>query len=77
MPHAGRVDGIWYALGYCGHGVAIASKLGQEVAQMIAGRRDSTLFAEIPHRRYPWTPYENLFLPIVAAWFRALDRVGQ
>lgn len=76
MPHAGRVEGVWYAMGYCGHGVAVASKLGREVGEWMAGRGEPSLFAGIPHRRYPWTPYERLYLPFVAAWFRILDRVG-
>lgn len=76
MPHIGRVDGVWYAYGYAGHGVAIASKMGHEVGEMIAGGRASSLFSQIPHRRYPWTPYDRYFLPLVSMWFRLLDRVS-
>jgi glycine/D-amino acid oxidase-like deaminating enzyme len=76
MPHIGRVDGIWYAYGYAGHGVAIASKMGQEVGDLIAGVRQTSLFSRIPHRRYPWTPYDKLFLPFVSLWFRFLDKIS-
>ena len=38
MPHIGRIDGMWYALGYGGHGLGIGSYLGNEVGRRIAGR---------------------------------------
>jgi glycine/D-amino acid oxidase-like deaminating enzyme len=76
MPHAGRVDGIHYAYGYAGHGVAIAGYLGKEVGEMIAGQRSSTPFGEIGHARYPFTRYDKLYLPLVSAWFRAQDRMA-
>lgn len=74
MPHIGHIGGIHYALGYCGHGVAIATYLGTEVAELMLGRRPRSPFAEITHpvsffyRQRPW------FLPLAAAYFRLLDR---
>ncbi len=76
MPHAGRVKGIHYAYGYAGHGVSIASYLGKEVGEMLAGQRTTTLFAQISHARYPFTPYDRLYLPLVSGWFRLLDRLS-
>src|SRR5262249_44049791 len=32
MPHAGQRDGIYFALGYAGHGVAMATWQGEKVA---------------------------------------------
>jgi glycine/D-amino acid oxidase-like deaminating enzyme len=37
MPHAGRIDGVHFAFGYAGHGVAMATWQGQKMAQWIAG----------------------------------------
>lgn len=76
MPHIGRVEGIWYAYGYAGHGVAVASLMGKEAGEMIAGQRTSSLFSEINHRRSFVIEYDKLFLPLVSAWFRHLDRVS-
>ncbi len=76
MPHIGRVEGIWYAYGYAGHGVAVASLLGREVGEMIAGRRPSNLFSEINHRRSFVLEYDRLILSLVSAWFRHLERVS-
>lgn len=76
LPHIGRIDGVYYALGYSGHGVSIATYLGHEVAQLIAGRLARSPFAEIPHptrffyHRQPW------FLPLAAAYYQFLDRVS-
>lgn len=76
MPHAGRVQGIHYAYGYAGHGVSIASYLGKEVGALLAGQRATTLFAQIHHARYPFTPYDQLYLPLVSTWFRLRDRMA-
>jgi glycine/D-amino acid oxidase-like deaminating enzyme len=76
MPHAGRVQGIHYAYGYAGHGVSIASYLGKEVGEMLAGQRATTLFAQIHHARYPFTLYDQLYLPLVSTWFRLRDRMA-
>lgn len=77
LPHIGRRDGVWYAMGYSGHGVPLATYLGGEVAGLISGRLDRSPFADIPHptrwyyRREPW------FLPLGAWGFRLLDRIGR
>lgn len=76
MPHVGRVDGVAYAYGYAGHGVSVASYLGKEAGEMLAGQRATSLFAQIKHARYPFTPYDKLYLPVVSQWFRFLDRVS-
>jgi len=73
MPHAGCLDGAYYAAGYCGHGVAMATHLGALVARRMAGERfEHPLldkgFAAIPfYRGTPW------FLPIAGAYYQLLD----
>jgi glycine/D-amino acid oxidase-like deaminating enzyme len=76
MPHIGRIDGIHYAYGYAGHGVSIASYLGAEVGALLAGKRTTSLFSEIPHPRNPVAHLDRLFLPFVAAYYRTLDRLS-
>ena len=76
MPHAVRVRGIHYAYGYAGHGVSIASYLGKEMGELLAGQRTTTLFAQISHARYPFVPYDRFYLPLVSAWFRLLDHLS-
>ena len=39
MPHLGQMDGLWYALGYAGHGVALASWMGATHGAAAVGAR--------------------------------------
>jgi glycine/D-amino acid oxidase-like deaminating enzyme len=74
LPHAGRLDGLHFALGYCGHGVAMATYLGAWMGEVLAGRRELPPFAD---HRFPAIPlYEGVpwFLPFAGAWFRMKDR---
>jgi glycine/D-amino acid oxidase-like deaminating enzyme len=72
MPHAGRVDGVHYALAYAGHGVALATWLGARMGDALAGRGAvPTLAGELPpipfYRGNPW------FLPAVGGYYRMMD----
>jgi len=78
MPHIGRIDGgrnggIYYALGYGGHGLHTALLLGRTVAQLIIGEKHSSPFMEIPHQTYFFYRNQPWFLPIVAMNFRLRD----
>ena len=73
MPRAGLLGGAYYAGGYCGHGVALATHLGEQIARRMAGEPvDHPLFddhfAAIPmYRGSPW------FLPLVGAYYQVKD----
>jgi glycine/D-amino acid oxidase-like deaminating enzyme len=73
MPHAGKLDGLFYAGGYCGHGVAMATYLGEQIARRIAGETiDHPLFDD----RFPAIPLYSgnpWFLPLVGAYYRVQD----
>jgi glycine/D-amino acid oxidase-like deaminating enzyme len=76
MPHAGCLDGAYYAGGYCGHGIAMATYLGELVARRLGGEPidhplldgDGGRFPPIPlyHGR-PW------FLPVAGAYYKMRD----
>ena len=76
MPHAGLLDGAFYAGGYAGHGIAMATHLGGAIARRMAGERIShpmfdDHFAPIPlYYGRPW------FLPIVGLYYRWLDLIS-
>jgi glycine/D-amino acid oxidase-like deaminating enzyme len=76
LPHAGRLGGIHYAMGYCGHGVALATYLGTRMADVLAGAGEipdlgTTRFRAIPfYNGVPW------FLPLVGGYYRARDWLG-
>jgi glycine/D-amino acid oxidase-like deaminating enzyme len=77
MPHIGRMDGVWHALGYGGHGMGLGPYLGDQVAGLLTGEIERSPFAEIPfpgrwfYRKRPW------FLPAAALLYRTLDRFGR
>jgi glycine/D-amino acid oxidase-like deaminating enzyme len=71
MPHAGRLDGLHYAMGYCGHGVAYSTWLGARMGDRIAGGPEAPAhgrFRAIPlYGGRPW------FLPLVGGYYRIRD----
>ncbi len=78
MPHAGQMDGIYYALGYAGHGVAMASYQGQLMGRRIAGEKTENPFEEIPFPGAPLGLYNGRpwFLPFAGAYYKFLDWVS-
>lgn len=77
MPHAGQIDGMYYAVGYAGHGVAMATYQGQKIAEMMAGDEVENPFVGMPFPGAPFGLYNGKpwFLPFAAAWFKLLDWV--
>jgi glycine/D-amino acid oxidase-like deaminating enzyme len=78
MPHAGRIDGMYYAVGYAGHGVAMATYQGQKVAELMAGDKPENPFVGIPFPGAPLGFYNGRpwFLPLAGAWYKLLDWVS-
>ena len=78
MPHAGQIDGMHFALGYAGHGVAMATYLGTKMAGMISGDKVENPFAEVPFPGAPMGLYNGSpwFLPFAGLWYRFLDVVS-
>jgi glycine/D-amino acid oxidase-like deaminating enzyme len=78
MPHAGQMDGMYYAVGYAGHGVAMATYQGQLMAQRIAGEKPDNPFDGIPFPGAPLGLYNGhpWFLPFAGAYYKFLDWVS-
>ncbi len=78
MPHAGQTDGIHYALGYAGHGVAMATYLGARMAEKICGSSDEIPYATIPFPGAPLRLYNGKpwFLPFAGAYYKVLDWIS-
>ncbi|MEH3093096.1 MAG: FAD-binding oxidoreductase [Agrobacterium cavarae] len=73
-PRAGFHDGLWYAMGYSGHGAQLSTHLGMMVADAILGKVDRN-----PMRDYPWPAVPGhfgkpWFLPLVGQYYKMLDR---
>jgi glycine/D-amino acid oxidase-like deaminating enzyme len=78
MPHAGQLGGLHYAIGYAGHGVALATYLGGLLGACLAGEQVDNPFAELPFPGAPLGLYDGRpwFLPFVGAWYKFLDWVS-
>jgi glycine/D-amino acid oxidase-like deaminating enzyme len=83
MPHAGQIDGMYYAVGYAGHGVAMATYQGQKMAELIAaentaGDKPENPFVGIPFPGAPLGLYNGKpwFLPFAGMWYKFLDWVS-
>jgi glycine/D-amino acid oxidase-like deaminating enzyme len=78
MPHAGQMDAMYYAVGYAGHGVAMATYQGQKIAEMMAGDKPENPFVGIKFPGAPLGLYNGRpwFLPFAGAWYKFLDWVS-
>jgi glycine/D-amino acid oxidase-like deaminating enzyme len=78
MPHAGQMDRMYYAVGYAGHGVAMATYQGQKIAELMAGDKPENPFVDIPFPGAPLGLYNGKpwFLPFAGAWYKVLDWVS-
>ena len=74
-PRAGKAQGIWYAMGYSGHGAQLATHLGEIVADQIMGARQGNPFDHLPWSAVPGHTGSPWFLPLVGMYYRALDLV--
>jgi glycine/D-amino acid oxidase-like deaminating enzyme len=79
LPHIGVQDGIHYAAGCQGSGVAMATWLGHRAALKIAGAENETFaldgltFPALP--LYSGNP--NWFLPLIGGWYRLRDHIDR
>ena len=74
LPGIGQRDGVWYALGCNGSGVALMPYLGHKVAQKILGRREgATAFDDIPFPAVPFYNGNAWFRPLMTSWYRTRD----
>ena len=76
MTHVGEEDGIFYSLGYAGHGVAMATYLGATVAEaMLKGNIKEHPFAKFNFPSAPLGLYNGnpWFLPFAGMHYKILD----
>lgn len=73
LPRAGERDGVYYSMGYSGHGTQMSTYMGTVMAEVMDGN----------HRRNPWKDFDwpaipghfgkPWFLPAVGAYYRLMD----
>jgi glycine/D-amino acid oxidase-like deaminating enzyme len=76
LPHAGERDGLFYSMGYSGHGTQMSVLMGERMAAVMAGDASANPWRgrewpAIPgHVGPPW------FLPAVGLYYRLKDRLA-
>ncbi|MCA1490395.1 FAD-binding oxidoreductase [Ensifer sp. NBAIM29] len=74
-PRAGYQDGVWYAMGYSGHGAQLSTHLGMIIADAILDRPDRNPLKGLDWPAVPGHFGKPWFLPLVGMYYRMLDRI--
>ncbi|MEH9184390.1 NAD(P)/FAD-dependent oxidoreductase [Klebsiella quasipneumoniae] len=74
LPRAGEQDGVFYALGYSGHGTQMSVWMGRVMADVIAEKQPDN-----PWQREAWPALPGYFgkpwfLPVAGLYYKAMDR---
>ena len=78
MPHIGVHDGMHYALGYCGSGIATASYLGMKVGKKVIGDPDgATPLDQTGFDTRPLYYGKPWFLAPSVHYYRWVDKLGR
>jgi glycine/D-amino acid oxidase-like deaminating enzyme len=74
-PRAGYQDGVWYAMGYSGHGAQLSTHLGMIMADAMLGREDRNPMKGLDWPAVPGHFGKPWFLPFVGMYYKTLDRI--
>ncbi|QGU87202.1 NAD(P)/FAD-dependent oxidoreductase [Erwinia sorbitola] len=74
LPHAGEQDGVFYSLGYSGHGTQMSVWMGRVMADLIAEKNNDN-----PWQRNSWPAVPGYFgkpwfLPVAGLYYKAKDK---
>ncbi|MFO1352986.1 MAG: FAD-binding oxidoreductase [Gammaproteobacteria bacterium] len=74
-PHFGKLaDNVYFAQGFCGHGLALTGLAGKLMAEAIAGDAERfDLFGRIRHRDFPGGPLRAPLLALAMLYYRLRD----
>ncbi|WP_082130513.1 NAD(P)/FAD-dependent oxidoreductase [Kiloniella spongiae] len=76
-PHVGKIDGMHYAMGYCGSGVGRAVYFGRKTALKILGDPEGrTELDDLPFESRPLYSGSPWFMPFMIRWHAFADRMG-
>ncbi|WP_095098583.1 FAD-binding oxidoreductase [Pseudomonas sp. Irchel 3A5] len=73
LPRAGEHDGVFYSMGYSGHGVQMSVHMGQVMADVMDGNPQANPWRELDWPAVPGHFGTPWFLPLVGAWYRFQD----
>lgn len=76
LPRAGEHEGLFYAIGYSGHGVQMSVHMGQQMARVMAGDAQANPLRLLPWKAVPGHFGPPWFMPFVGAFYKWKDRVS-
>lgn len=76
FPRAGQADGVWFSMGYSGHGAQIATHMGEIIADRIMGRARANPWEDLPWAAVPMHSGKPWFLPLVGMYYKMKDKVS-
>lgn len=75
LPRAGEQDGLFYAMGYSGHGVQMSVHMGRVMAEVLEGRSQANPWRVLDWPAIPGHFGKPWFLPLVGLYYRVQDRL--
>ncbi|QGP81049.1 NAD(P)/FAD-dependent oxidoreductase [Sphingobium sp. CAP-1] len=75
LPRAGEQDGIFYSMGYSGHGVQMATYMGQAMARVMQGDAAANPWRDLDWPSVPGHFGKPWFLPLVGLWYKWQDLI--
>ena len=76
LPRAGEHDGLFYAMGFSGHGAQMSVHMGQQMAAVMAGDENANPLRGLPWPSVPGHFGPPWFMPFVGAYYRYKDWVS-
>ena len=77
LPHLGQADGIYYAMGYCGSGICLASYLGNRLGLQLLGRKEGACAYDKPRfQTRPLYSGKPWFLAPSVRYYQLMDRLS-
>ena len=73
LPRAGERNGLFYAMGYSGHGTHMSTYMGAIMAEVLDGRADLNPWRDFDWPAIPGHFGKPWFLPAVGAYYRLMD----
>ncbi|MCP4433450.1 MAG: FAD-binding oxidoreductase [Gammaproteobacteria bacterium] len=75
LPHLGEHDGLYYAMGYCGSGICLASYFGHKLGRQLQGDTGARIaFNDIPFQTRPLYSGKPWFLAGAVQYYQLRDR---
>ncbi|MHB8815473.1 MAG: NAD(P)/FAD-dependent oxidoreductase [Steroidobacteraceae bacterium] len=73
LPRAGEHDGLYYSMGYSGHGTQMSTHMGRVMAEVMDGDISANPWARFSWPAIPGHLGPAWFLPFVGAYYRLQD----